>query len=235
MKSVVFWKTRCLCILFLAVISSVRANPERWTAELAAFAHQDGFAAGRSDVLFVGSSSIRLWSSLERDFPEFACVNRGFGGSCLADVVAHFDVLVGRHRPSVVVLYAGENDLAEGRRPEAVEADFETFRGLLRASVPQAHLVYVSIKPSPCREFLRAEMERTNALIAARCAGAADCTFVDLRASMLDEQGRVRSDLFSDDGLHMNAHGYELWTKTLTPVLDRVYRAAHGSRMASMP
>lgn len=208
-------------ILFLGSLGQSEAAPERWLKEIDQLTQADQTKPpAPGGIVFVGSSSIRLWKTLTEDFPGLNVINRGFGGSHLEDSVFYFDRIVAPYRPRAVVLYAGENDLAGGSRtPEQVAADFAQFHGKLRAALPAARLVYISCKPSPSRANAMEKFRAANALIAAVCAKDPLCTFVDVFPAMLDAQGAPRPELFVGDMLHMNAKGYAIWTKLLTPLL----------------
>lgn len=198
------------------------AGPERWSDEIAALTKHDVTnppAAGA--VLFVGSSSIRLWESLAKDFPEVPVVNRGFGGSELADSLFYADRIIIPYRPRAVVLYAGENDIAAGKSAETVAQDFQKFRTKIHEALPGAHIYYLSMKFSPSRAKFRETVRRANELIAADCAKAKNCTFVDVTTPMLSTTGQARPELFQDDLLHMRPEGYAIWTKVLAPLLRR--------------
>ncbi|MBI2515923.1 MAG: hypothetical protein HYV95_03310 [Opitutae bacterium] len=204
----------------LLLVSPALAKPADWAAEIAQLTATDTtHPPARGGIVFVGSSSIRLWSTLAQDFPGLPVVNRGFGGSELADSTFYADRIVLAYQPRTVVLYAGENDLWNGKTPEQVAADFRAFRTKLHAALPQARLFYVSIKESPSRARIGEAMRRTNALIAAECATDPRCRFVDVNSAMLDTAGHPRPVLFREDQLHMKPAGYALWVKILTPLL----------------
>lgn len=210
-----------LLVLLLAVVGAslpVHADPARWEEEIARLVAQD--AEVQADVVFVGSSSIRMWRTLAQDFPGVRVLNRGFGGSHLEDSVFYFDRLVLPHAPRVVVLYAGENDLSAGMTPERVLADFRAFRTRLREALPATRLIYLSCKPSPSRARHLGALRKVNALLAAECAADPFATFVDIFTPMLDAAGEPRAELFLADRLHMNAAGYALWTSLLAPHLQ---------------
>jgi lysophospholipase L1-like esterase len=192
-------------------------DPERWKGEIAAFERQDQSAPPRQGgIVFVGSSSIRLWD-LPKSYPKLPVVNRGFGGSELCDSVHFFDVLVTRHLPRVIVLYAGDNDIAAGKTAEQVYADFQAFVAKMKRALPEARLVYIAIKPSIQRWNLAPAMREANTLIAADCAADFRLAFVDVWKPMLGADGKPRPELFRDDGLHLNDEGYRLWTDLLRP------------------
>lgn len=205
----------------------VRADPAQWRDQVAALTPRGGEAS--VDVVFVGSSSIRMWKSLAQDFPHWRTANCGFGGSHLADSVFYFDPLVRARSPRVVVLYAGENDLAAGVSPEQVHTDFLAFRERLHAALPATRLIYVSCKPSPARAAHADKFRAANARIAAACTADPQCAFVDVFTPMLGADGQPRPELFGPDRLHMSPAGYALWTQTLAPVLEKALAATAAS------
>jgi lysophospholipase L1-like esterase len=169
-------------------------------------------------VLFVGSSSIRLWNSLQKDFAALPVViNRGFGGSKLSDCVHHLDRLVFPYRPRLVLVYAGDNDLAAGRSAEDILARFKAFAEGVRAKLPQTRIAFISIKPSPARAALIQEIRRANALVRDYAATLSNSDFIDVFTPMLDADGRPRAELFREDALHLNAKGYEVWRAVIAP------------------
>jgi lysophospholipase L1-like esterase len=197
------------------------AAPEKWTEKIAAFVERDAVNPPPANaVLFIGSSSIAMWSSLAEDFPGLPVINRGFGGSELADSVFYADRIALPYRPRAVVLYAGENDIAAGKSPESVAADFVAFERKLHETLPATPIYYLSMKLSPSRAKFRAEMVRANELIAAECAKAKNCRFIDVNAPMLDANGNPRPELFLDDQLHMQPAGYAIWVNVLRPILQ---------------
>lgn len=208
-------------LLFVfALCSAVFASPAQWTEEIAALTKNDtSHPPPRDAVLFIGSSSIRLWSTLSTDFPGVPIIQRGFGGSELADSVFYADRIAIPYHPRAIVLYAGDNDLAAGKTPEQVAADFAAFREKIAAALPQTRLLYLSIKISASRARLTAAARRANALIAADCAAHPRCTFVDVATPLLDATGTPRPEFFRPDQLHLNAAGYAVWVQVLAPLL----------------
>jgi hypothetical protein len=189
-------------------------NAERWAETIAKFAEADeNEPPPQGGILFVGSSSIRMWK-LEKYFPDLPAINRGFGGSEICDSVFYFDKLVARHKPKVVVFYAGDNDMAGGKNAARVLTDFRSFDKLMKEKLPEARLVYIAIKPSIARWGLAGEMVDANRRIATACeTDKRRLRFVDVWQPMLDEDGKPRKELFLKDGLHLNDAGYRLWTK----------------------
>jgi lysophospholipase L1-like esterase len=171
-------------------------------------------------ILFVGSSSIRLWN-LEESFPDLVTINRGFGGSQLADSVQFVDRLVLKHKPRVIVMYAGDNDINAKKSPERVFADFAEFVAITRKNLPETTLHFIAIKPSIARWNLVDKVRRTNALIHSYCEMDDKLFFVDIDSPMLDTEGKLKPELFIEDGLHLSESGYAIWKKELLESLKR--------------
>lgn len=206
-----------------AAAAVTRPDPARWAADMEAFAAADRAAeTPAGGIVFVGSSSIRMWD-LATSFPQLKPLNRGFGGSHLAETVHYFDLLVARHRPRAIVVYAGDNDIADQLTPQQVLADFEQLHQKLHDHLPACHLFFIAIKPSVARWEIYPAMRETNALIAAACETSDQLHFVDIAPPMLNASGRPRPELFADDGLHLNAAGYAIWTKIVAAELDRAH------------
>lgn len=197
-----------------AVLSTV--DP-RWRDSLDAFAAADKAQPPvPGGVLFVGSSSIRLWDGLEQQFEvKPALLKRGFGGSRLADCAAYLDRLVLAYKPRQVVVYAGDNDLAEGRTPQQVLQSYAAFVEGVHKSLPNTRIAYLSIKPSPSRAALLPAMREANALIAQYSARDERLDFIDVFSRMVDEAGKPRAELFGADALHLNERGYALWRSVI--------------------
>ena len=194
----------------------------RWQSSLDAFALNDKQQRPASDgVLFVGSSTIRLWSRLSQDFRQVpVLLNRGFGGSTMRDCNALVRELVIQYKPRQVMVYAGDNDLAEGRTPEAVLNSFANFVRSVRAELPDARISYISIKPSPLRVALLPKIRETNALIASYVQTVPHARYIDIFNPMLTEGGLPRPELFLADQLHLNDAGYRLWQTVIAADLS---------------
>ena len=216
---------RLLCILGVAFLSGcartpVPATPTAFAAEIARFESSDRVSPPTlGGVVFVGSSSFRLWPNVAADFPGVPVINRGFGGSTLADVVTMTPRIVLPYRPRLVVLYAGDNDLAAGRTPADVLASYEQFVALVRRTLPSTRIAFVSIKPSPSRLALIDSMRVANRLVREIIARDTLQRYVDVFTPMLRGDGRPRPEFFGPDSLHMTPAGYALWRERLSPVV----------------
>jgi lysophospholipase L1-like esterase len=191
----------------------------RWGAEINAFKQRDeNHPVPDNGILFVGSSSIRMWET-DRFFPDLEVLNRGFGGSDIKAVNYFFDTLVSCYKPSTIVFYAGDNDIAGGLGPKGVCDDFKTFYRLCSDKLPETEIIYLSIKPSGARIGFWPEMQKANALIEQFCQTKPNLQYLDLASCLLDDAGKPNDDLFINDRLHLNEAGYRLWTERLTPLL----------------
>jgi lysophospholipase L1-like esterase len=220
--------TRCVLAVLAAIAATCEAQdaePNRgdlWADDMARFEQQDTEDPREpGGVVFVGSSSIRLWD-LQESFPKLdpPPLNRGFGGSQLVDSIRRAELLVIKHRPRLVVIYAGDNDIAAGKDAGRVVNDFRMLTALIQAQVPDVHIAYIAIKPSIARWKMADEMQVANGQIAKLCAENEQLTFIDVWKPMLGRDGEPREELFRDDGLHLNDKGYELWTSLVAPVID---------------
>lgn len=197
-----------------------KAEFARWEKDIAAFEKRDREAPPpKNGIVFVGSSSIRRWD-LAKSFPGVAALNRGFGGSHLADAVHFAPRIVLKHEPRLVVLYAGDNDIAAGKTPERVAADFRAFIAAVHDKLPKTRIIYLAIKPSLLRWKLIDKIRPANALIEAECKKNDRLLYLDVATPMLGDDGKPRPDLFVADGLHLSAKGYELWVRLLKPHLE---------------
>ncbi len=205
-------------------------DPNRFAAEIKVFAEWDSRNAVPADpVLFVGSSTIRLWRTRE-SFPDLPVVNRGFGGSQVSDLLHFADRVVFPCKPSVIVFYAGDNDLAAGKSAQRVFEDCRRFIGLVHGRRPAARIVFLGIKPSRARWSLWPEAQKANQLLADFCKSDNRLSFTDLGPPLLGPDGTPAADLFLQDQLHLNARGYAVWTKALAPVLQKIFVSSRPQR-----
>lgn len=211
-----------LCTLVLRVpVDAPAAEPlARWEPEIRAFEAADREnPPPKTAILFIGSSSIRLWKTLATDFKEHPVINRGFGGSHMEDSVALADRIVLPYQPRQIFVYAGDNDLAAGKTPERVLGDFQAFVEKVHGRLEETRIAYISIKPSPSRWHLADKIRTANRLVREFTATDRRLDYVDVFTPMLGTDGSPREELFVGDKLHLNEHGYRLWAKTVRPHL----------------
>jgi len=195
---------------------------DRWEKEIAAIEKKTAAANSSAGpaagcTIFVGSSSIKLWD-IEKSFPGAGYLNHGFGGSKLADSVRYFDRLLTRWKPGVIVVYAGENDIAAKATAKEVHASWEAFLAKAKEKTPQARVIFLSIKPSQKRWEIYPIMKEANAQIEATCK-ARGAAFLDVGSLLVDAKGEPRPELFRADKLHLSPAGYALWNEKLKAAL----------------
>jgi lysophospholipase L1-like esterase len=212
--------TLTLLFLFLVLFLSSIAQP--FIEEIREFKHQDSlhFPPKKAN-LFVGSSSLRLWSSIQQDLSGYKVINRGFGGSSLPDVIRYAGDIILPYKPKQVVVYCGENDLASSDTvsAETVATRFRELFRIVRSKYPKVPIVFISIKPSPSRSQLLPKMIEANRQIREFLATEKHTKYIDVFSLMLTPDGKPREELFGSDRLHMNAAGYAIWTKEVRKVL----------------
>ena len=205
---------------------SGRDPHERWLPAIEAFEKSDRSSPPpKNSVLFVGSSSIRGWN-LEKSFPETDLINRGFGGSEIADCTHFAERLIVPHLPHTVVLYAGDNDMARGKGADQVVSDFKTFVAKLRPALSETHVAFLAIKPSFDRWELWPKMKQANEAIATICAEDEKLHYLDIAKVTLGENGRPRPEMFAKDGLHLSPKGYAAWAEVVRPYIKRRIKEA---------
>jgi lysophospholipase L1-like esterase len=196
------------------------ADPGRWELDIAAFETEDRrFPPPPGGIVFTGSSSIRLWTTLSSDFPGLPVINRGFGGSQVPDVLALVDRLVIKYRPRQVVIYCGGNDINAGRSAADVVADTKALVRAIHAQLPQARIAYISVAPNPARWSQIQTVRAVNRALADWMTADPRLTFIDVHRHMLGPDGMPKPEIFVDDRLHMNEKGYAIWREVVGPVL----------------
>jgi lysophospholipase L1-like esterase len=167
-------------------------------------------------IVFYGSSSIRMWETLQEDFPDLPVINAGFGGSTLAACVWFFERIVVPLAPASLVLYAGDNDLGDGQSPQQVLESLRSLLGKVAQHFPEIPVCFLSIKPSPARRHLLDRIRETNGLALGELQAHPHACFVNLFDSMLAADGQPIAELFAEDGLHLSPAGYRLWREVLS-------------------
>lgn len=196
----------------------------RFEAEIVAFENADKERMPPENaILFVGSSSIRLWPNLDSAFAPLPVIQRGFGGSTIPEVIYYADRIVWKYKPAIIVFYCGENDIAEGSAPAIAFQRFKEFVAEMEKRLPQCRLVVLSAKPSPARWHLWSDFQRFNYMIQQFAANRHNVFYVDISPTLLDAEGKPNRAFFSEDELHLNRHGYNRWEKVLKPILLDMY------------
>jgi lysophospholipase L1-like esterase len=171
-------------------------------------------------VLCVGSSSIRMWHrDLARDLDPLTVIGRGFGGSNTNDLLHYADRIVVNYKPRAIMIYEGDNDVAQGIEPNEIVATYTKLLNKIEADLPGCRVYILAIKPSIKRWDMWPTMSKVNDAFAALAKKRKHVTYLDIVTPMLGDDGKPKPDLFIKDNLHLNRKGYELWRDTIRPVL----------------
>ncbi|MBF9253701.1 G-D-S-L family lipolytic protein [Pontibacter sp. 172403-2] len=209
-----------LACFILPAAKAQQQNLPFWN-EIQQFKQQDSLQMPpKNAILFVGSSSIRMWDNLQQAFPKYTVINRGFGGSTLLDLKRYLNDIVFPYQPKQIVIYSGENDIATDtvQAPEVLERFKDVYQSI-RKELPRVPLVFISIKPSPSRKQYNAIVQEANNLIRAYIRQQPNIKFADVYPRMLGSNNKPKPEIFLQDSLHMNNNGYRIWTKVITPYL----------------
>jgi len=205
-------------------LAASQPAPEPWyESEIRAFEESDKASPpAPGQVLFIGSSSVRMWTTLKEDMKPASVLNRGFGGSKTPDVMAVFDRIVLPYKPSVIVYYCGDNDLGmDNTDSQAVADGFFAFDQRARKEWPGVEVMYIAIKPSVQRWKNWEAMRKTNELVRAYCERTPGATYLDIATPALTSDGKPDPTTFREDGLHLNEKGYGIWAKVIVgPVVE---------------
>lgn len=202
------------------------ASPTRHDEAILAFEASDRREPPpRGAIVLAGSSTFTKWNdTMGADLAPLTVIPRGFGGSTMRDLLFYADRIVVAYQPRAVVIYEGDNDLAEGLGPEAIRDTFLELARRLRQKLPAVRVYVVAVKPSPSRWGLWPAARRLNELLRVACVADASSRlhFVDITLAMLDADGGPKRDIFLTDNLHLNRAGYEILARTLgAPLKER--------------
>ena len=194
----------------------------KWEKEVAAYEAADRRnPPPKGGILFIGSSTIRLWKTLAEDYPNLKVINRGFGGTEIVDSTHFAERLIFPHEPKQILIRAGGNDIHGGRTPRQVAADFAEFVRVVHARLPKAEILYVSVSPAPSRWGESDKYRELNRLIRESALDMPRVGFVDTFDMVLRSDGGARPELFVEDRLHFAPGGYELLRERVRPFLAR--------------
>ena len=214
--------TSILVLFLFQSICSGAQEQAPYRNEIQSFKKSDSLQQPKKNtILFVGSSSFRLWKDIQQAFPTHTIINRGFGGSSFPDVIRYADDIIFPYQPKQIVIYCGENDFASSDTVTSglVVQRFEKLFTLIREKLPNVAVAYVSMKPSPSRWQLKEKMQDANKQIKTFLKKKKKTAFIDVWEPMLNEEGKPKDELFVGDKLHMNEKGYAIWQKKIEPYL----------------
>ncbi len=212
-------------------VTAKQPGSQQWEREIRAFEAADrANPPPQGEILFVGSSTIRKWTTLAQDFSEYKVLNRGFGGCRIADCTYYADRIVVPYKPRLIVLRAGGNDIHAGKTPEQVRADFQAFVEKVRAKLPEVRIAYMTINATPARWANVTREKKANQLIKGYIAKGENLDYIDTFDATMGADGKPREELFVKDRLHFNAESYKILTSLVRkhlmkrPAEDRLQR-----------
>ncbi|MCH6233204.1 GDSL-type esterase/lipase family protein [Cognataquiflexum rubidum] len=214
--------TKILLLVFFFSYSSanIQAQENRFAGEVAALVVKYAdIPTYRGGIVFTGSSSIRLWKTLEKDFPKSKIVNTGFGGSQTDDLLLYLDELVINFEPKKIFIYVGENDINAGKPVRQVLSEYAVLMERVSTKFPETEFYFIGTKPSPSRWEKRGQMMALNEEVRMLAQNKEKVTYIDVWTPMLDKSGSPNEELFVEDRLHMNAKGYKIWKKAVKEYL----------------
>lgn len=215
MRKLIFSLVSVLCLT-----ANAQQNP--FSKEVAGLVKQDSLNKPKDGmVLFVGSSSFRLWKDLNKDLDNDKILNRAFGGATLLDMIYFKDQILLNYHPSKIVIYCGENDAASSNKVDG-KVVFERFKKLfkiIRKQYPEVPLLYVSIKPCILRWNIKDKMIDANLRISNYLSTQNHTTFINIWDAML-ENNEPKKDIFREDNLHMNSKGYAIWIEKMKGIVN---------------
>jgi len=212
-----------LLLLFLGIALSAQLHAQTgfpFDNEIRAFKHQDSLNfPPKNGILFIGSSSIRKWTDLEKRFANEPIIRRGVGGCELWQIVDYYTpYILFPYQPRKIFIYAGENDIAAGKSGKFVFEEFQKLWEMINRKLPNTTIYFMSVKPSPSRAKFFAEVEIANKLITNYLANKPNSAFIDVSTTILKRNTTVSdSSLFESDLLHLNSKGYDKWQEVLEP------------------
>ena len=213
-----------LCFVFsFEVKSQEYPDPKRFYNEIKSELEESPFK--KSDkplIVFSGSSSIRFWIDLDKDFIEYDILNRGFGGSIFSDLNYFINELIIKHNPDLIVLYEGDNDIAFNIPTKYIYDDFKKSYELIRKKNENVPIIYIAPKPSPARWDKKNKYDELNNLIKEFCKMKQKTYYFDTWSIMIDNEGNIPKKYFWTDMLHMNKSGYQIWKKNLKPLINKI-------------
>lgn len=211
-------------VLATLMISTTISAQNRWEPFIQAFEERDKTdPPPENAILFAGSSSIVFWRTLKEDMAPLTVINRGFGGSQMFELNMYRDRIVTNYNPKAIVVYEGDNDVAAGKSVSEIVSQYKDFISHVDKELSATEIYLIAVKPSIARAAMWETMKEVNMELKKLADETAKVHYLDIASPMLQESGLVKEDLFVDDGLHMNAKGYEIWTNVIRPVLLEKY------------
>lgn len=206
----------CLVLFSISVLAQ---DPKRFADEIAALKTRNESIKVERPIVFAGSSSFRMWTTMQQDLGNPDIVNNGFGGSQYSDLIYYIDPLVLNLKPSKLYIYEGDNDLADGEDPDRVMEEAKLLFATLKSLIPDIQIYVISAKPSPARWESKPSYTHLNLFMREYCEENDWMTYIDVWRPMLGPDGNPNPELYVEDGIHMTPAGYKIWIDKIMPTL----------------
>jgi len=200
-------------------IDKAAPNPTRFAKRIAEI-QATAFDTNKDRLVFTGSSSILFWKNLQEYYPDYQLINAGFGGSQMSDLSHYLEETVLQFAPTKVFIYEGDNDIAAKRPLDVIMNHTKDVTKRIEKQFPSCQIIFIAAKPSIARWGLAAEYKEVNQAFQDFANKKNNRHFANVWEIMLDENGEVLKDIFIEDGLHMNAKGYDLWDQVIRPFVE---------------
>lgn len=198
---------------------------QKWEADIVKFEQLDQREKDPANaILFVGSSSIRLWSTLKEDVAPYPVIQRGFGGSKFSDLAVYVRRIVYPHQFRAIVIFEA-NDITGSAADKSPGEVVKLFRNIIRnvrQKYPDQPIFLVEITPTPSRWAVWPVVKQTNQMLKESCSKMHNTYFIETASAYLNEAGEPRKELFIKDILHQNRDGYIIWGKLISNKLDEI-------------
>jgi len=199
-------------------------DPRAWEGDIAELvANTEAGNPPEDAVLFVGSSSIRLWDTLADDMAPLPVIRHGFGGAKIYDVVYYAEPLITRWNAPKVVIFVSSNDINGNddheKAPVYIGKQLRALFEIIFSVKPETEVFYIAITPTEFSWDKWESVKRANTIASQVCDEFENATYIETANIFLDENGEPNSDLFLFDGLHLNDDGYKVWTDRIKPFL----------------
>ena len=199
-----------------------------YESEVAAIEKKYDSSTRKGEIVFYGASNFRLWTEMENDLAPFPVQNHGFGGSTDKMLVQYADRILYPYEPEIIFFQTGSNDYVglSGSDEEKIAVCMEYKKymyELFHEKLPEAKFVVMSGLLLPGRSEYTALTQELNRQLAAFCEEKDYMIFADA-SEMTYDGSSYRSELFIDDGIHLNHDGLLLWANNyILPVLKQLY------------
>ncbi len=225
----IFFLTSIIILVSLscAPLSKYSNLPEvkAWESDIEKFEQLDVTKSYPSDaILFAGSSSIRLWSTIGKDMMPYNVIQRGYGGAKLSDFAVYADRIIYPHPCKAIVIFIG-NDISgneNDKSPLEVSQLFRKTLYIIRRKFTDTPVFWISVTPTPSRWAVWPEIKEANEMIKEICDSHRNTYFIDTEKYFLNSSGLPRSELFIEDKLHLNDEGYRIWSGIIKNELNNV-------------